>query len=130
VECGIALLGSEVKSLRDGKAQLQDAYAPDRQRRAVPARRAHRPVRKAALAYNHDPRRPRKLLAHRREIKKLEGETGVKGTTLIPAGDLFQERPGEGGDRRRPRQAAARQARRDPQKEMDRDLRRAMSKRG
>src|SRR5437762_13094113 len=81
LECGIALVGSEVKSLRDGKAQLQDAYARI-ENGELYLHGAHiDPYEKAALAYNHDPRRPRKLLAHRREIKKLVGETSIKGTT-------------------------------------------------
>jgi SsrA-binding protein len=90
LECGVALVGSEVKSLRDGKAQLQDSYARV-ENGELYLHGAHiDPYSKAALAYNHDPRRPRKLLAHRREIKKLEGELGVKGTTLIPLAIYFK----------------------------------------
>src|SRR5947207_3035351 len=74
LECGVALVGSEVKSLRDGKAQLQDAYARIENGELFLHGAHIDPYEKAALAYNHDPRRTRKLLAHRREIKKLEAK--------------------------------------------------------
>ena len=129
VECGIALLGSEVKSLRDGKAQLQESYARI-ENGELYLHGAHiDPYSKAALAYNHDPRRPRKLLAHRREIKKLENEMGVKGTTLIPLAIYFKGgrakvEIGVGhGKQQHDKRDAIRK------KEMDRDLRRAMTHR-
>jgi len=129
LECGIALVGSEVKSLRDGKAQLQDAYARI-ENGELYLHGAHiDPYEKAALAYNHDPRRTRKLLAHRREIKKLEGETSIKGTTLIPLAIYFKNGRakveigvGHGKHQHDKREAIRK-------KEMDRDIRRAMSQR-
>jgi SsrA-binding protein len=129
LECGMMLVGSEVKSLRDGKAQLQDAYARI-ENGELYLHGAHiDPYEKAALVYNHDPRRPRKLLLHKREIKKLEGETSVKGTTLIPLAIYFK------GGRAKVEIGVARgkqqHDKRDPirKKEMDRELRRAMSRR-
>ena len=129
LECGVALVGSEVKSLRDGKAQLQDSYARI-ENGELYLHGAHiDPYEKAALAYNHDPRRPRKLLAHRREIKKLVGETSVKGTTLITLAIYFK------GGRAKVEIGVARgkqqHDKRDTirKKEMDRELRRAMSRR-
>src|SRR3954454_7283360 len=129
LECGIALVGSEVKSLRDGKAQLQDAYARI-ENGELYLHGAHiDPYEKAALAYNHDPRRPRKLLAHRRENKKLVGETSIKGTTLIPLAIYFKNGRakveigvGHGKHQHDKREAIRK-------KEMDRAIRRAMSQR-
>jgi len=129
VECGVALVGSEVKSLRDGKAQLQESYARVENGELFLYGAHIDPYSKAALAYNHDPRRPRKLLAHRREIKKLEGELGVKGTTLIPLAIYFKGGRakveigvGHGKQQHDKREAIRK-------KEMDREIRRAMSQR-
>ena len=129
LECGVALVGSEVKSLRDGKAQLQDAYARIENGELYLYGAHIDPYEKAALAYNHDPRRPRKLLAHRREIKKLAGETSVKGTTLVPLAIYFKggRAKVEIGVGRGKQQHDKRDAIR--KKEMDREVRRAMSQR-
>ena len=129
VECGVALVGSEVKSLRDGKAQLQDSYARVEHGELFLYGAHIDPYEKAALAYNHDPRRTRKLLAHRREIKKLESELGVKGTTLIPLAIYFKNGRAkvEIGVGRGKQQHDKRDAIR--KKEMDREVRRAMSQR-
>jgi SsrA-binding protein len=129
VECGIALVGSEVKSLREGKAQLQDAYARVENGELFLHGAHIDPYSKAALVYNHEPRRPRKLLAHRREIKKLEGETSVKGTTLIPLAIYFKNGRAkvEIGVARGKHQHDKRDTIR--KKEMDREMRRAMSRR-
>jgi SsrA-binding protein len=128
LECGIALVGSEVKSLRDGKAQLQDAYARIENGELFLYGAHIDPYEKAALAYNHDPRRTRKLLAHRREIKKLEGEMGIKGTTLVPLAMYFKggRAKVEIGVGRGKQQHDKRDAIR--KKEMDREVRRAMSR--
>ena len=129
IECGVALVGSEVKSLRDGKAQLQDSYARIENGELFLHGAHIDPYSKAALAYNHDPRRPRKLLLHRREIKKLEGETSVKGTTLIPLAIYFKDGRAkvEIGVARGKQQHDKRDAIR--KKEMDRELRRTMTQR-
>lgn len=83
VEAGIALVGSEVKSLRDGKANLQDAYAVERQEE-IWLLNAHIAEYAGANRFNHEVRRPRKLLLHKKEIRKLVGKLRVKGYTLVP----------------------------------------------
>jgi SsrA-binding protein len=88
-ECGIELTGTEVKSLREGKAQLGDAYAII-ERGEVWLRNAHIPPYAPAAAQNHDPERPRKLLMHRREIERLVGRAERRGLTLIPTRIYFK----------------------------------------
>src|SRR6266576_3384486 len=78
LECGMAQQGSEVKSLRDGKAQLQESYAAVEGGQLWLFQCHIDPYIKSSLVYNHEPTRPRKLLAHRREIKKLEDATKLK----------------------------------------------------
>ena len=90
LECGMALLGSEVKSLREGKAQLAEAYATVQGGQLVLHGCHIDPYAKASIKYNHEPRRDRKLLAKRREIRKLEQETTARGTTLIPLAIYFK----------------------------------------
>ncbi len=90
LECGIALMGSEVKSLRAGKAQLQDAWAGIEGGQLILHGAHIDPYEKAAIVYNHEPKRDRKLLAHRREIKRLAAETADKATTLIPLAFYFK----------------------------------------
>jgi SsrA-binding protein len=81
-EAGIVLQGSEVKSLRQGGAQLKDAYAEVRDGE-VWLRNMHIAPYKPARD-NHEPERPRKLLLHRREIERLLGATSEKGLTIVP----------------------------------------------
>ncbi|HEU4400950.1 MAG TPA: SsrA-binding protein SmpB [Candidatus Polarisedimenticolia bacterium] len=82
-EAGIALLGTEVKSLRDGKANLKDAFARV-QGGEVFLHNCHiSPYSHGGYA-NHDPLRPRKLLLHRDEIRRLSQKTTLGGQTLIP----------------------------------------------
>jgi len=88
-ECGIELLGTEVKALREGKAQLGDAYAVI-ERGEVWLRNAHIPPYAPAAGQNHDPERPRKLLLHRREIERLVGRVERRGLTLIPTRIYFK----------------------------------------
>ena len=83
IETGMVLSGSEVKSARNGKIQLSDAYGAI-QRNELYLLNAHISPYGPANRENHDPTRPRKLLAHRREINKLIGKTRQKGLTLIP----------------------------------------------
>jgi SsrA-binding protein len=109
-ECGIELLGTEVKALREGKAQLGDAYAVI-ERGEVWLRNAHIPPYPPAADRNHDPERPRKLLLHRYEIERLVGRVQRRGLTLIPTRVYFKgprakvelalARGKEGRDRRR-----------------------------
>ena len=83
LEAGIALQGSEVKTLRGGKASLQDAYAVVRNNE-VYLMGVHIPPYPQASLQNHEPTRSRKLLMHRDEIKRLIGKTAEKGLTLVP----------------------------------------------
>ena len=87
------------------------------------------PYAKSAIVYNHEPTRPRRLLAHRREIKKLEKETTTKGTTLIPLAIYFKEGKAkvELGVARGKQQHDKRDAIR--KKEQDRELRRMQMQR-
>jgi SsrA-binding protein len=89
LECGLMLVGSEVKSLRAGKAQLQDAFAKIIHGELFLVGAHIDPYDKAALTYNHEPRRDRKLLVHKRELKKLAGEMEQRQTTLIPLAIYF-----------------------------------------
>jgi SsrA-binding protein len=89
IECGIELTGTEVKSLREGKAQLGDAYAVI-DRGEVWLRNAHIPPYPPAADQNHDPERPRKLLLHRYEIERLVGRVERRGLTLIPTRIYFK----------------------------------------
>jgi len=82
-EAGLVLLGSEVKSLRDGKANLVDSYAQIRHGEAFLIN-AHISPYAGANQFNHEPTRIRKLLLHGREIERLTGKTKERGLTLIP----------------------------------------------
>ena len=90
LECGIALLGSEVKSLRAGKGQLQESFARIENGQLI-LHGAHIDPYAPATKFNHEPLRERRLLAHKREIKKLEQATATKGTTLIPLAMYFKD---------------------------------------
>jgi SsrA-binding protein len=89
VEAGIVLTGTEVKSLRNGKANLEDAYA-EVDRGEVWLLGCDIPEYVQANRMNHVPKRPRKLLLHRREIHKLSSKTTEKGVTLIPLSIYFK----------------------------------------
>ena len=88
-ECGLVLTGTEVKSLRDGKVTLKDGYATVNDGE-VWLHNIHIPPYAPATRDNHDPERPRKLLAHRREIERLIGRTAEKGLTLVPTRMYFR----------------------------------------
>jgi SsrA-binding protein len=87
-ECGLVLTGTEVKSLREGKAQLKDAYATIRDGEVWLIGLYIPPYGPASRA-NHEPERERKLLLHRREIEQLIGQTKEKGLTLVPTRIYF-----------------------------------------
>ncbi|HEY8424886.1 MAG TPA: SsrA-binding protein SmpB [Limnochordales bacterium] len=91
LEAGLVLTGSEVKSLRLGRAQLRDSYARV-QNGEVYLIGAHISSYQAGNAWDHDPTRPRKLLLHRREIARLAGRVAEKGLTLVPLRIYFNER--------------------------------------
>ncbi len=130
LECGIALTGSEVKSLRQGKATLQEAFARVEGGELFLYQMHIDPYEKATLAWNHDPNRTRKLLAHRREIRKLEQQTKTKGVTLIPLAAYFKEGKVkiEIGVARGKKQFDKRES--IKRREQDRNVRRMMSHRG
>ncbi|WP_028062611.1 SsrA-binding protein SmpB [Solirubrobacter soli] len=89
-EAGLVLTGTEVKSLREGKAQLKDGYASV-VNGEVWLYNVHIPPYAPATRENHEPERPRKLLMHRREIERLIGKTKEKGLTLVPTRLYFSD---------------------------------------
>lgn len=91
IEAGIILKGSEVKSLRAGNVNIADAYA-DEQNGDVYLLQAHIGEFKGANRWGHAPTRPRKLLLHKVEIRKLFGKLKVKGYTLIPLSMYFNSK--------------------------------------
>ena len=110
VEAGLALRGSEVKSLRQGHAVLQRAYA-DARNGEIWLVGLHIPPYEQASIEPHDPDRDRKLLLHRREIEKLSSQVAERGLTLVPTRLYFKDgrakvelalaRGKEGRDKRR-----------------------------
>ncbi|WP_298727881.1 SsrA-binding protein SmpB [uncultured Ferrovibrio sp.] len=90
-DAGVVLLGSEVKSLRDGRASIQDAYATE-QGGEIWLINSHIPEYHGANRFNHEPRRQRKLLLKRKEIGKLIGSLKRGGVTLVPLTIYFNER--------------------------------------
>jgi SsrA-binding protein len=88
-EAGLVLTGTEVKSLREGKAQIKDGYASVRDGE-VWLYNVHIPPYAPASRTNHEPERPRKVLMHRREIERLIGKTREKGLTLVPTRLYFR----------------------------------------
>lgn len=125
-ECGIVLLGTEVKSLRAGSAQLKDGFATIRGGELW-LRNVHIPPYAPASRENHEPERERKLLAHRREINRLGARAAERGLTLVPTRIYFA------GSRAKVEIALARGKdvhdkretlrRRDSQREIERGLR-------
>jgi SsrA-binding protein len=89
-ECGLVLVGTEVKSLREGKASLADAFATVDDGE-VWLRNVHIPEYTQGTWTNHTPRRTRKLLLHRREIEKLIGKTKESGLSLVPLSMYFKD---------------------------------------
>ena len=83
VEAGLALTGTEVKSLRQGKANIGESYAAAREGELW-LHNANIPEYLQASRFNHAPKRPRKLLLHRRQIAKLIGAIEREGMTLVP----------------------------------------------
>jgi SsrA-binding protein len=128
-EAGIQLQGSEVKSLREGKAQLGDSYAVI-DKGEMWLRNLHIAPYAPASHENHEPERPRKLLLHRHEIERLIGKSQQRGLTLIPTRIYFKgpyakvelalAKGKEGRDRRREI------AERDMRREVERDYKRRM----
>ncbi len=123
LEAGLVLKGTEVKSLRLGKANLKDAYARVKDGE-VYVYQMHIGPYPFAHYDNHDPLRPRKLLLHKREIKRLYGKVNEKGFTLVPLKIYFKDGKVKitlalvRGKRKYDKREAIR--RRDEKREMDR----------
>jgi SsrA-binding protein len=123
LECGIVLLGSEVKSLRLGLCQLQESFARIEKGELI-LHGCHIDPYKPATQYNHEPTRERKLLLHKRELRRLESATADRGTTLVPLAVYFKDGRAkvEIGVARGKQQFDKRET--IKRKEQDRDLRR------
>jgi len=90
IEAGMVLLGTEVKSLRQGRANLKDSYARIKDGELF-LMQCHISPYTHAYYDNHEPDRVRKLLVHKREIKRLQGKTQEKGLTLVPLKIYFKD---------------------------------------
>jgi SsrA-binding protein len=91
IEAGLVLSGTEVKSLREGKVNINDAHAAEMQG-TLWIFNINIPEYKAGNRFNHEPKRPRKLLLHQKQINKLMGQIKIKGLTLVPLKMYFNER--------------------------------------
>ena len=91
IEAGIMLLGTEVKALREGKASIGESFAGP-QDGELYLFNAYIPEYEAANRFNHLPRRPRKLLLHKREMNRLLGASQREGMTLVPLSIFFNDR--------------------------------------
>jgi SsrA-binding protein len=91
LEAGIALLGSEVKSIREGRVSLKDSYAEIRNGEVFLLHMNISPYEQANI-FNHDPLREKKLLLHRQQIKRLIGKIREKSYTLVPTKVMFNEK--------------------------------------
>lgn len=89
-EAGIVLRGTEVKSLRNGKANIQESYAEEKDGE-IWLVNAHIPEFTHGNRFNHEPRRPRKLLLNKKEINKLAGAVQRQGKTLVPLKLYFND---------------------------------------
>ncbi|MHB8109602.1 MAG: SsrA-binding protein SmpB [Syntrophorhabdaceae bacterium] len=89
-ETGISLTGTEVKSLREGKANLKESYARVKDGEVF-LLNAHITPYSCGNIYNHEPKRPRKLLMHKREIMRLIGKVKERGYTLVPLSLYFDK---------------------------------------
>jgi len=90
-EAGIALTGTEIKSLREGRSNIGDAYAGEKGGELW-LYNAYIPEYLQANRFNHETRRPRKLLLHRREISRLVGAVDKEGMTIVPLRVVFNDR--------------------------------------
>jgi SsrA-binding protein len=128
-ECGIVLTGTEVKSLRTGKASIKEAYARLRNGEVFLDGMNITPYEQGNR-YNHDPVRTRKLLLHRREIEKLIGAVEQKGLTLVPL-ELYFKNGRAKVELALARGKEVRDKRRDiAKREADRDMQRALKSSG
>lgn len=128
LECGMVLRGTEVKALRESGAQLKDGFVLLRDGELW-LNNVHIPPYGPASRDNHEPERPRKLLAHRREIERFAGRTSEKGLTIVPTRVYFKDGRAKvevalarGKDRFDKRESLKKK---DQQREMQRALREA-----
>jgi SsrA-binding protein len=91
LECGIVLTGTEVKALRAGRANIAESYASP-ERGELFLVNSYIPEYAPAARFNHEPRRPRKLLVHRRQLNKLAGAVEREGRTIAPLKLYFDEK--------------------------------------
>jgi SsrA-binding protein len=91
LEAGVSLEGSEVKSIKEGKISLKESYA-EIKGGEVFLLNSHVSPYEAANRFNHEPKRARKLLLHRQEIKRLTGKIKEKGFTLVPTKVLINDK--------------------------------------
>jgi len=128
LEAGIVLLGTEVKSLREGKANLKDSYVIVKGTEVF-LLNCHISPYSHGNIMNHDPLRTRKLLIHKKEIAKLQGKAAVKGYSLIPLKIYFKASHAkvEVGLAKGKRQYEKRES--IKKKEADREIERAMKNR-
>ncbi len=91
LEAGLVLHGTEVKSLRQGGASIAEAYADEKGGELFLVN-ANIPEYKASAHFNHEPRRPRKLLLHRKQMHRLMGAVKREGVTIVPLALYFNER--------------------------------------
>ncbi|MEO8890204.1 MAG: SsrA-binding protein SmpB [Coleofasciculaceae cyanobacterium] len=89
-EAGVELKGTEVKSIREGKANLRDGYALIRNGEAWLLNMHISPYEQSSAFFNHEPRRTRRLLLHKKEIRKLIGKVEQEGLTLVPLKMYFK----------------------------------------
>jgi SsrA-binding protein len=128
LECGIVLTGTEVKSLREGSASLEDAYAK-LEDGELWLLGSDIPEYTMGNRMNHKPKRPRKLLLHRRELAKFAGKASQRGLTLVPLKMYFKN--GRAKVELAVAQGKANHDKRQDLKkaEANRDIRRAMTRR-
>ena len=91
LEAGLALVGSEVKSLRGGRASIAEAFAVEREGELYLIN-ANIPEYESANRFNHAPKRPRKLLLRKREVERLRGRINREGMTVVPLSIYFNKR--------------------------------------
>jgi SsrA-binding protein len=92
LEAGIQLEGTEVKSLRLGQGSIQEAFARETDGELWLVNAYVPPYQMASARFNHEPRRPRRLLVHRKELNKVMGLTKREGITLVPLSIYFNAR--------------------------------------
>lgn len=89
IECGISLVGTEIKAIKEGKANIKDSYAIIRNNECL-LLNMHISEYKEGNIFNHEPNRTRKLLLHKKEILKLKNKLELEGYTLIPVRLYFK----------------------------------------